>query len=155
MPNRPQARAVSPTAIIAHERIGAWTGRLRPRFAADPAVRWVESRSAADLAAAAAGDAVPIVLIDLASRPHWGLEGLDALHRAAPDALALVLDPGRVPEVPALARELGATLVWTGVVVPPRVESLFRRWLILVDRRRPPRPARTHPTPVPPGPKEA
>ena len=137
MPKRTQPRPAAPTAIIAHERIGAWTGRLRPRFAADPAVRWVESRSAADLAEAARG-ASPIVLIDLAGRPHWGLDGLDALHRVAPDALTLGLDPNRVPEVPDLARELGATLVWPGVVGPPRVEELFRRWSALLDRRQTP-----------------
>jgi len=76
-----------------------------------------------------------IALIDLASRPYSALEGLDALNQVAPDALTLVLDPQSVPEVPVLARELGATLVWSGVVVPPRVETLFRRWLTLLEQR--------------------
>ena len=124
-----------PTAIIAHERLAEWTGRLRPRFQADPAVRWVESRSVADLVAVARGGGDPVVLINLANRPYWGLESLDALTQVVPDALTLVLDPDRFPGVAPLARELGATLVWSGVVVPPRVETLLRRWLALIQQR--------------------
>ena len=48
-----------------------------------------------------------------------------------------MLDPQAVPEVPILARELGATLVWSGVVVPPRVEALIRRWLGVIAAEEP------------------
>lgn len=131
------------TPIIAHERIAEWTGRLRPRLAADPRCRWLETRSTADLVAAVRpgpsggpwADPVvtlPVVLINLAARPHWGLESLLALRGAQPDALVLVLDPDRTPEVSTLARELGADLVCSGVAVPPRVEALLRVW---VDRQ--------------------
>ena len=121
------------TSIIVHERIAEWIGQLRPRFGSDPAIRWVESRSSADLVAAvgAAGSERSIVVINLASRVYWGMEGLDALNQAGRDPLILVLDPDEVPEVPTLARELGATLVLSGVAVPPRVEVLLRRWLRL------------------------
>ena len=134
-----------PTSIIVHERIANWTGKLRPRFAGDPQVRWVESRSGADLVAAvdAGGLERSIVLIDLAGRTLWGLEGLDALQQMTHTAWILILDPESIPEVPPLARELGATLVCSGVVVPPQVEKLFRRWLDLIDTTRPTSPARS------------
>ena len=125
-----------PTSIIVHERLAHWTGLIRPRFAAESTIRWVESRSTEDLASAAAGPFDPIALINLATRPYWGLEGLDALNQIAPNALTLVLDTDSVPDVPLIARELGATLVWSGVVVPPRVEALIRRWLTVLDQRR-------------------
>ena len=122
-----------PTSIIVHERIATWTGRLRPRFAGDARVRWVESRSSSDLVASASGLDRSIVLVDLAERTMWGMEGLEALSRTSPTALILVLDPDAIAEVPPLARELGATVIWSGVVVPPRVESLLRRWLDLIE----------------------
>ena len=139
----PSQSCVLPPIII-HERLAEWGGRLRSRWGDDPAVRWVESRSAADLVAAARGSMPAIVLINLAHRTYWGMEGLEALDAVPHNALILVLDPLSVPEVPTLARELGATLVWPGVVVPPQVEALFRRWLALIgpepaDARRFPR----------------
>ena len=120
-----------PTSIIVHERIAIWTEKLRPRFASDHRVRWVESRSRADLisAVAAVGLDRAIVLVDLGGRTLWGLEGLDALNEMSHNAWSLVLDPDLIPEVPVLARELGATLVLSGVTVPPRVETLLHRWL--------------------------
>ncbi len=124
-----------PTSIIVHERIATWTGRLRPRFAGDPRVRWVESRSSPDLVAAV-GSESSLVLIDLRGRTLWGMEGLSALEPRHHQALILVLDPDHVPEVPILARELGATLVWSGVVVPPRVATLFHHWLNLAETTR-------------------
>ena len=124
------------TTIIVHERVAEWIGHLRPRFESDPEIRWVESRSVADLTSAASGMTNPIALINLALRPYWGIEGLDALNQIAPNALTLVIDPRSIPDVPVIARELGATLVWSGVVVPPRVETLFRRWLSLLEQRR-------------------
>ena len=135
-----------PTSIIVHERIADWVGRLRPRFAADPTVRWVESRSTGDLvaAAAAAGPGRAIVVVNLAGgRTLWGLNGLEALDATALDPLVLVLDPDRVPEVPTLARELGATLVLSGVAVPPRVELILRRFLRAAEQP----PAAGRPTP--------
>lgn len=128
-----------PTSIIVHERIAEWYPLLRPRLADEAGVRWVESRSADDLTGAVAGADAAVVLINLAKRTQWGMQGLAALGETSADPLVLVLDPDRVPEVPVLARELGATLVWTGVVVPPRVETLLRRWLPLVAARRSPR----------------
>jgi len=125
-----------PSSIIVHERLAHWTGLIRPRIAATSTIRWVESRSSADLASAAFGLSDPIALINLAARPYWGLEGLDALNQIAPNALTLVLDPDSVPDVPIIARELGATLVWSGVVVPPRVEALIRLWLTVLEQRR-------------------
>lgn len=124
-----------PSLIIVHERLADWTGWLRPRFASNPTIRWVESRSVGDLTSAAAGSSDPIALINLAARPYWGLEGLDALNQIAPNALTLVLDPNSTPTVPIIARELGATLVWSGVVVPPRVEALIHRWLTVLEQR--------------------
>ncbi len=124
-----------PTPIIVHERIAEWVGLLRPRFADEPRIRWVESRSADDLVSAAHGSERSIVLINLAHRTYWGMENLNAFDQARYDALILVIDPQSVPAVPTLARELGATLVWSGVVVPPRVEALFRRWLDLIKSR--------------------
>ena len=128
-----------PTSIIVHERIATWTGKLRPRFVGDPRVRWVESRSGADLRSAVQAGASErsIVLIDLAGRTLWGLEGLDALNEVTHTAWTLVLDPESIPEVPTLARELGATLVCSGVIVPPEVETLLRRWLDLIAPTRP------------------
>ena len=123
-----------PTSIIVHERIATWTGKLRPRFVNDPQVHWVESRSNADLSAAVAAVGLDraIVIVDLRGRTLWGLEGLDALNEVSHNVWSLVLDPESIPEVPVLARELGATLVLSGVVVPPRVEILLRRWLSLI-----------------------
>jgi len=43
----------------------------------------------------------------------------------------LVLDPEGNEEVAELARELGATLVISGLVPPPEVASLVDRWITL------------------------
>jgi hypothetical protein len=75
------------------------------------------------------------VVLDLGNRPRSGLEDLDCAVRAAPDALVLVLDPAGHAGIPALARELGATLVLSGVVPPPAVASRLDRWLRLARRR--------------------
>lgn len=124
-----------PIRIVVHERIATWTGQLRPRFPSDGQVQWVESRSEQDLVAAAAGPADSIVLIDLGGRTLWGMRGLDALNQVTHAALILVLNPDSIAEIPLLARELGATLVWSGVVVPPQVEALLHRWLRLIATR--------------------
>lgn len=121
--------------VVLHERLGYWSRHLRPRLHGWP-VRWVESRSSSDLRAALAGTSCPIVLIDIGSRPRVGLEDVDQAHRAAPNALVLVLDPHALPGVAPLARELGATHVISGVAPPPVVAELLTRWLPLARRRR-------------------
>ncbi len=125
---------MSPQAVIIHERQANWARQLRPRLPG-AAIDWTESRSTASLVESAGRSACPIVVLDLGDRPARGLEDLDAFHRAAPVALSLVLDPRSAAEIARLARELGATLVLSGVVVPPEVEALIRRWLPLARRR--------------------
>ncbi len=120
--------------LVIHERLGHWARQLRPRLSAWP-VRLVETRSAADLEAAVAGRACPVVVIDLARRVRAGLEDLDRATRAAPNALVLVLDPEAHDGVALLARELGATHVIAGVATPPAVAGLLARWLPLAQRR--------------------
>lgn len=116
--------------VIIHERRGAWARQLRPRLAPRP-IRWRETRSTADLDAALAGAARPLVVIDLADRPREHLRDLARVCPDAPDALILVLDPAEGHGTAAIARELGATLVLTGVAIPPAVAALLARWLDL------------------------
>jgi hypothetical protein len=120
--------------VIIHERLGRWAGQLRPRFQGWP-VRWSETRSTSALVRASKLSTCPIFVIDLGERPLRGLEDLDEAIRAAPSGLSVILDPGGRPEVASLARELGVTLVLGGVVVPPVVESLLRRWIPLAVQR--------------------
>jgi CheY-like chemotaxis protein len=126
--------AVASLAVVLHERLGTWARQLRPRLLAWP-IRWVETRSTADLEAALAGMACPVVLIDLARRPRAALEDLDRAAQAAPNALILVLDPQAYEGVATLARELGATHVLSGPVTPPSVAQLIARWLPLAQRQ--------------------
>ncbi len=79
--------------------------------------------------------ACPVILIDLAARPLAGIEDLELITKAAPDALVLVLDPGSHDGIAGLARELGATHVIAGPTTPPEVASLLARWLPIADRR--------------------
>jgi DNA-binding NarL/FixJ family response regulator len=97
--------------------------------------RSLASDAAADLEAALDRSSCPIVVLDLGNRPRTGLEDLDRAVRAAPDALVLVLDPAEHAGIPTLARELGATLVLSGVVPPPAVATRLDRWLRLARRR--------------------
>jgi hypothetical protein len=120
--------------VVIHERRGLWARQLRPRLAAWP-VRWVETRSAADLDAALVGAVGPIVVIDLARRVRAGLEDLDRAVERAPNALVLVLDPEAREGVAVLARELGATHVVSGVATPPALADLLARWLPLAQRQ--------------------
>jgi hypothetical protein len=46
-----------------------------------------------------------------------------------------VLDSKGHPDVAGLARELGATLVLSGYVPPPRVADLLARWVPIARRR--------------------
>jgi hypothetical protein len=125
--------------LVTHERLGTWARHLRQRLAA-PAmgigpVRWVESRSGADLDRAVGGVPVPIVLIDVADRPRAMLEDLELVAEVAPSGFFLVLDPKGHPGVASLARELGATLVISGFVPPPRVADLLARWVPIARHR--------------------
>ena len=120
--------------LVIHERLGIWARQLRPRLASWP-IRWTETRAAADLEAAVAAAAWPIVVLDLGNRPLSGLENLERAVRAARDALILVLDPAEHAGIPTLARELGATLVLSGVVPPPAVAARLVLWLRLARRR--------------------
>jgi hypothetical protein len=115
-------------AVILHERLGTWAGQLRARLHERP-VRWLETRSTADLDAAIEGVACPVVVIDL-SRNVEALLDLGRVMKLAPGARTLVLDPERL-EVVAVARELGATEVISGFVPPPEVARLIDRWISL------------------------
>ena len=127
--------ALARQVVVSHERIGTWVRHRRPRLLGWP-VRWVETRSTADLETALAGMVCPIVLIDLGRRPpRAGLEDLDRAAQAAPNALILVLDPEAYEGVATLARELGATHVLSGPVTPPEVAQLIARWLPLAQRQ--------------------
>jgi chemotaxis response regulator CheB len=117
-------------AVILHERRGNWAGQLRTRLQDRP-VRWMETRSAADLDAALLGLACPVVLIDLRNHAAQGLEDLDRVLRQSPAARVLVLDPEANEGVAELARELGASLAIAGFVPPPDVTSLLDRWIKL------------------------
>jgi hypothetical protein len=119
--------------VVIHERLGNWARHLRPRFLAWP-IRWAETRSTADLEAALAGVACPVVLVDLGRRVRAGLEDLDRAAQAAPGGLFLVLDPEPREGVAMLARELGATHVFSGPVTPPEVARLLARWFPLAQR---------------------
>ena len=125
---------MQPQSIIIHERLAYWSRQIRPRFRGW-LIRWSETRSATELVRCASQSGCPIFLIDLADRPGQGLEDLDAGLIAAPMALSLVLDPLSHDGVCTTARELGATLIIPGVVVPPRVVALLQRWLPLARQR--------------------
>lgn len=103
--------------------------QLRTRLQ-DRAVHWRETRSAADLDAALVGVACPVVLLDL-ERNIEGLRDLLRMARLSPGARALVLDPEATEEVPAVARELGATEVISGFIPPPEVAARIGHWISL------------------------
>lgn len=114
--------------VILHERLGNWNRHLRPRLHQHP-VRWLESRSLADLEGFLEGLAAPVVLVDLGRQPADGLTALAAIAARAPNARSLVLDPHATAGVRGLARELGATHVCSGFVTPPFVADLIARWI--------------------------
>jgi hypothetical protein len=116
--------------VILHERLGKWNRQLRPRLSDRP-VRWFESRSAADLEAILQGLAFPVVLIDLGGQPIHGLDALDLVRIRTPGARCLVLDPEEEAGTRIMARELGATQVWSGFAPPPLVAGLIARWIAM------------------------
>ncbi len=81
------------------------------------------------------GLAFPLVLIDLGRQAGSALKELGLVSLQAPDARTLVLDPGADPGVRGLARELGATHVFSGFVPPPVVAELVARWVVSSRRR--------------------
>jgi len=130
-----RVRAMPSSLVVTHERLGTWARQLRPRLASAGPQRWTETRSGADLARVVEGTVAPLVVIDLADRPRAMLEDLDDAVQAAPEGLFLVLDPKHHPGVAGLARELGATLVFSGWTAPPQVAELLMRWLPLARIR--------------------
>jgi hypothetical protein len=123
-------REGTPVAVVLHERRGSWARQLRPRLQGWP-VRWFETRSAADLAAAIDGLAAPVVLIEMGKDPAGPLSDLiEALDRNS-SARVLAIDPEAREGLDALARELGATHVVSGFAAPPEVARLLERWIRL------------------------
>jgi len=120
-------------AVILHERLGHWVRQLRPRLYDQP-VRWFETRSSSDLEGILTGLAYPVVLVDLGRHAATGLKDLGLISLRAPDARILVLDPETHPQVPELARELGATHVVSGFAPPPVIAELIARWIALARR---------------------
>ena len=123
---------VSP--LVIHERKGVWGRQLRPRVATWN-VRPVETRSESDLVEAAHLHPFPVAVFDLGEKPPAMLADLDAFLECAPGALTVALDPGKIPEVAALAWELGATLVLSGLTRPPDLVDLLARWVVLSRTR--------------------
>ena len=116
------------TALILHERLGHSARQLRPRLHDRP-IRWFETRSREDLSTILTGLACPVVLIDLGQRVTAGLLDVSMVRDRVPDAWVLVLDSESHREVPELAREFGATHVYSGFVPPPVVADLIARWV--------------------------
>jgi hypothetical protein len=123
-----------PSLLVTHERLARWSRQLRSRLAALP-IELVETRSRGDVLPALARHPSPLLLVDLEHRPIAMLDDLEAALAAAPGTRAVVLDPGRLPGVPALCRELGATEVLSGPVPPPLVADRLARLHAIGQRR--------------------
>jgi hypothetical protein len=115
-----------PSLLITHERLARWARQLRARLAGQP-IELVETRSRTDLLNALARHPSPLLLVDLEHRPVESLHDLEAALAASPEARALVLDPDRLPDVPAFCRELGVVEVFSGPVPPPVVAGRLAR----------------------------
>ncbi len=120
--------------VVIHEHQGFWGRQLRPRLASAP-VRVIETRSRAELRDGVRRSSCPVLLVVLDDRRAQQLADLASALEVAPKALALVIDPPGTPGLAALARELGATHVFPGPTVPPRVMELLERWIPLARRR--------------------
>src|SRR5271170_6002114 len=105
-------------SVIIHERLANWSRQLRPRLQGWP-IRWSETRTTSGLLDAVARSNVPILVIDLDDRPARRLKDLHAALEVNSSTLSLVIDPIGHENVAELGRELGATLVLSGVVIPP------------------------------------
>jgi hypothetical protein len=121
-------------SVIIHERVANWSRQLRPRFQGWP-IRWSETRSTDSLVRAASASACPILVIELDHQAARGLLDLDEALQVAPNALSVLLEPQDREEVASLAREVGATLVLPGLVVPPEVERILQCWLPMAQHR--------------------
>lgn len=123
-----------PQSVIIHERLAHWSRQLRPRFQGWP-IRWFETRSGSSLRDAVRLSSHPILLFVIDERLSQGLKELDSALQGGQSAFCLVIDLLKRFEVVEIGRELGVTAVLSGVVVPPDVESLLRRWLSLASFR--------------------
>jgi hypothetical protein len=119
--------------VILHERLGNWIRQLRPRLYQQP-VRWFESRSTTELEVLLSGLAFPVVLIDLGRNPAIGLKAIRLVSLRVPSARILAIDPEGQAEVARAARELGATLAFSGFVPPPVVAELLLHWITTARR---------------------
>ena len=131
--DRAAGRGSTPIGVL-HERSGRWARQLRGRLQ-HASVRWVESRSRADLLAAIAASHSSIVLIEAGSDPVPTLQDLGAAALSGSAPLVLYLDPENRPDVLQAARELGATLAESGRRPPPEIAGLIARWIGLAGRR--------------------
>jgi DNA-binding response OmpR family regulator len=95
-----------------------------------------EARSADDVDRNLESSGQAIVLIDLATRAEAGVQALlrASEHHARP--MILVLEPTCLSQNRLLTRELGATHVLSGVIVPPLVVAVLERWHRISTRRR-------------------
>lgn len=75
------------------------------------------------------------MVIDLAGQSLDGLAAVDRIRTSSPGGLILVFEPEDREEVSQLARELGATHVYSGAVPPPDVSRLLDRWIDLAADR--------------------
>ncbi len=121
--------------VALHERSGTWGRQLRPRLSKVRA-RWFETRTTAELLAAVAARASPVVLVEAGADPERALRDLAALSETGSAPLVLFLDPwDDRPETLRLAGELGATLATTSkAMTPPEVADLIGRWIALAAR---------------------
>ncbi len=119
--------------VILHERLGNWIRQLRPRLYEQP-VRWFESRSTRELEVLLTGLAFPVVVIDLDRHAAAGLKDLSLVSLRVPDARILAIDPEGLAEVAGMARELGATHVFSGFVPPPIIADLVAHWIASARR---------------------
>jgi len=122
------------TPLVIHERKGTWGRQLRPRVAGWP-IRPVETRSEADLVAAARLHPFPLAVFDLSERQVSILADLATFLDHSPRAISLVLDPAKIPEAAEIAWECGATLVRSGLTRPPEVMDLLAHWSALSRQR--------------------
>ena len=119
--------------VILDERLGNWIRQLRPRLHDRP-VRWFETRSAKELETLLTGLAFPLVLINLGRSGMDRLNDISLVSSRVPEARILVLDPEAQSGASTVARELGATQVFSGFVPPPIVAELLSRWIEFAQR---------------------
>lgn len=131
--------------LVVRDSSGWWVDHLAPRLADVPIrVELMAGWGDAD------GEPPAFGLFVLGENLTIGLESLDRFARLRPCPCILALDPLRLPGLPGLARELGATRIISGPVPPPLVATIFRDWAALRRRRIPQQAgAAMRPTPLP------